>query len=280
MTGRNQRANLFLIVLTFVLAAVFMIPLYWMVRSSFMNLKELYQMDPMLLFPPKLRLDNYLRVFMDSNINLLQELKNSLVIAIAVVFGTVITSSLAAFGFARLRFPLRNLWFALVISSMLLPSAVTLIPTFLMWNALGQIGSFYPLIVPAWLGGGAYFIFLLRQFFLTIPRDLDEAAIIDGANYFTVYYRVMLPLIKPALVVVALFSFIGAWNEFFYAYIYLSAEESYTLMLGLQTLRGVQLADFTGVMAMATLVTIPTFIFFLIGNRYFVEGITLTGIKG
>ena len=173
MTGRNQRANLFLIVLTFVLAAVFMIPLYWMVRSSFMNLKELYQMDPMLLFPPKLRLDNYLRVFMDSNINLLQELKNSLVIAIAVVFGTVITSSLAAFGFARLRFPLRNLWFALVISSMLLPSAVTLIPTFLMWNALGQIGSFYPLIVPAWLGGGAYFIFLLRQFFLTIPRDLD-----------------------------------------------------------------------------------------------------------
>ena len=275
---KSQTAHAFLVLLTFLGAGVFVLPLYWMLRSSLMNMNDLFA-RPLRLWPTVLEFANYTRSLGEMDFS--RQFANSILIVIPVVSGTVITSSLAAFGFARLRFPLRNTLFSMVLSTMMLPSAVTLIPVFIAWHKVGLVGTFAPLIIPAWFGGGAYFIFMLRQFFLTIPRDLEEAAIIDGAGYLRIYLRIMLPLIKPALVVVALFSFIGQWNEFFFTLIYLGSKEAlYTLTLGLYAFKGVFQTKYGFIMAAATVVTLPTFIFFLLGNRYFVEGITMTGIKG
>jgi multiple sugar transport system permease protein len=259
-------------------ALAFLFPLFWMLRSSLMNLADLFA-RPIRILPTVVVFSNYARAL--SEMDFLQQLGNSLLVVVPVVVGTVLTSSLSAYGFARLRFPFRDALFGMVLSTMMLPSAVTLIPLFIAWHRLGLVGTFAPLVVPAWFGGGAYFIFLLRQFFLTIPRDLEEAAIIDGAGYVRVYLRIMLPLVKPALVVVALFSFIGQWNEFFNTLIYLgSREDLYTLTLGLFAFKGVFQSKYSFIMAAAAVVTLPSFLLFLVGNRYFVEGITMTGIKG
>jgi multiple sugar transport system permease protein len=171
---------------------------------------------------------------------------------------------------------------------MMLPSAVTLIPQYTLYTKFGWVGTDalfngkLPLIVPAFLcsGGNAYFLFLLRQFFVTIPKELDEAARMDGAGHFRIYSTIMLPLIRPAIIVVALFSFINSWNEFFYTLIYLQGEKSYTLTLGLYIVNGMKISNYEQVMALAIIVTSPCLLFFLIGNKYFTEGITFTGIKG
>ncbi len=169
----------------------------------------------------------------------------------------------------------------LIISTMMLPAAVTLIPQYQMWNKLHLLGTIAPMVVPAWFGGSAYFTFMLRQFFQTIPKELDEAARVDGARYFRIYCEIILPLTKPALIVVALFAFVNAWNEFFYTVIYLNGhQELKTLTLGLYMFKGVYSTNYGAVLALAGIISIPALLFFLIGNRYFVEGISMTGIKG
>jgi len=155
-----------------------------------------------------------------------------------------------------------------------------LIPTFMLWKSLGAINTYLPLIVPAWFGGGAFNIFLLRQFFNTIPRDLDEAAYMDGANPLIVLWRIMLPLSKPALIVVTIFAFIGTWNDFLGPLIYLSSDEKFTLALGLASFRGLYNAQWGYLMAASSAVVAPIIVLFFFGQRYFIEGITLTGIKG
>jgi multiple sugar transport system permease protein len=276
----------YVLIAVLTLVAVFVaFPLFWMVRSSLVTKAEFFSRPPV-IWPDKIMLSNFARAI--ERINFGRQLMNSLSIVIPYVAGNAITCSITAYAFARMRFPLRNFWFICIISTMMLPSAVTLIPQYMMYAKFGWVGAGVvfggklPLIIPAFLcaGGNAYFVFLLRQFFLTIPGDLDEAARIDGAGHLYIFLKIMLPLVKPALVVVILFSFINCWNEFFNTLIYLQGEKSYTLTLGLYMINGMKINNYEQVMALALIVTAPCLIFFLIGNKYFVEGIALTGIKG
>jgi len=238
---------------------------------------EIYQMPP-LIWSKSPTFDNFRKVLF-ADVPFFSYFKNTFMILIPVIIGTVLSSSISAYGFARFNFPFKKTWFAICISTMLLPGAVTMIPTFLIWQALGCVNTYVPLIFPVWLGGGAFNIFLFRQFFLTIPRELDEAAKIDGAGYFRIYFSILMPLLKPVIISVALFSFIGTWNDFLGPLLYLYDMEKYTLALGLQLFTSAYGSDYAAVMAAATVTTIPIIIVFFIGQKYFVEGIVMTGLK-
>jgi multiple sugar transport system permease protein len=194
------------------------------------------------------------------------------------------TATLVAYGFARFRFPSRDALFLLVISTVLLPREVVIIPTFLLFKALGWLDTLLPLIVPSFFGGGAFFIFLLRQFFLTLPRELDEAAKIDGANSFQVLLHVLLPLARPALATAAIFAFLGHWNDFLEPLIYLNSSRNFTVALGLryfQTLPNeAQEPREQLLMAASLVVTAPVLVIFFAAQRYFVRGIVMSGLKG
>ncbi|WP_438349700.1 carbohydrate ABC transporter permease [Paenibacillus sp. FA6] len=263
----------FLGILTF----LFLFPLYWIFRSSLLDLGEIMEYPPILL-PTVFRWENYNEVL--NRVDFLMYIGNTFIIIVPVLIGVGLTSSLAAFGFARIDFPLRNFWFSLVIMTILMPSIVTLVPTYIGWSKLGLTTTFLPLILPAFFGGGAFNIFLLRQFLLTVPRDLDESAVMDGAGFFTIYSRIILPLVKPALVAVLLFTFVGVWNDFLNQLVYLNDQNMYTVALGLSTLRSSLTSPMHLIMAGTMIMVIPATIIFLVGQRYFTEGIATTGIKG
>jgi len=287
---RRKVINFVLIFIAFLLAIFIAFPLYWMIRCSLVSKAALsnpeFFADPPSLFPKSIQWINYAKAI--KRINFPQQLLNSLSIVIPYVIANLFTTSISAYAFARIRFPLRGLWFTLVVCTMMLPNAVTLLPQYDLYARMGIVGNDaifggkLPLILPAFFcaSGNAYFVFLLRQFFMTIPMELDEAARIDGAGYARLYFSIMLPLIKPALIVVGLFSFINSWNEFFYAIIYLQSEKVYTLTLGLYIINGIRLTNYEQVMALAVIVTTPCLLLFLVGNKYFTEGVKLTGIKG
>lgn len=278
MKRKRKTADGILIVAAVFAGLVFLFPIFWMIRSSFMGLEELYQTPPV-IWPKMGTTKNYVEALKQSD--LLLQFRNSCAITALCVAGTVVSSSLTSYGFSRFEFPYKKIWFMLIISTMMLPAAVTLIPQYQMWNKLHLLGTIAPMVIPAWFGGSAYFTFMLRQFFQTIPKELDEAARVDGAGYFKIYCKIILPLTKPALIVVALFSFVNAWNEFFYTVIYLNGhQELKTLTLGLYMFKGVYSTNYGAVLALAAIISIPALLFFLIGNRYFVEGISMTGIKG
>jgi len=205
---------------------------------------------------------------------------NTLIIVGGVMLGTVVTSTVSAFGFSRIKWKGRDVIFGVLMSSMMLPAAVSLIPSFLGWQMLGFYDTYFPLIAPAYFGGGMFNIFLLRQFYMAIPRDFDEAAVVDGAGYFGIYFKIILPLSRSAVIVVALFTFLGTWNDFMGPLIYLKSENLFTLALGLQMFQGSYTAQWDLLMAASTAVVLPCVLVFLIGQRYFLEGITLTGLKG
>lgn len=275
---RKKTADRILIVTAVIMGAVFLFPIFWMVRSSFMGLEELYRTPPVIV-PLQATWNNYREALKQND--LLLQFRNSCVITALCVAGSVVSSSLTAYGFSRFDFKFKNFWFMLIISTMMLPAAVTLIPQYQMWNKLKLLGTVAPMVVPAWFGGSAYFTFMLRQFFQTIPKELDEAARVDGAGYFRIYYNIILPLTKPAMIVVALFAFVNSWNEFFYTVIYLNGHQKLkTLTLGLYMFKGVYSTNYGAVLALAAVISIPALLFFLIGNKYFVEGISMTGIKG
>ena len=254
-----------------------LMPLLWMVRSSLMTNVEIF-MVPIRWLPDTPQWENYREVF--TTLPFLKYYANSLKLVFFVVSGAVITSSLCAYGLARVNWAGKNLVFTCIMGSMMLPVAVTIIPTFLMFRKVGLTNSHLPLIIPAWLGGGAFYIFLLRQFFMSIPRDMDEAAYIDGASHIQIYGRIILPLTKPALVVVGMFAFMNTWNDFLGPLIYLNSDDKYTVALGLQLFIGSYRAEWQLMMAAACLVVIPAIIVFMLGQRYLIEGITMTGVKG
>ncbi len=257
-------------------AALCLVPIFWLVRSSFMSLVEIFKYPP-LAWPGRMRWDNYASAM--TTFPVLLYFRNTLIIVVPTVLASLVTSSMSAYGLARFRFPLQRFWFAMVLGAIILPPAVVLIPQFILWSKLHLVNTFYPLIVPFWFGGGAFNVFLLRQFFLTVPRDFDDAARMDGATYFRIFSQILLPFIQPALIAVGLFQFFFQWNDFFGPLIYLNDPNTYTLALGLTHFIGSYSTQWNFLMAATVIIIIPPLIVFLIGQRYFVEGVTLTGIK-
>lgn len=208
-----------------------------------------------------------------------QQLRNTLIICIFAVIGTVISSSLVAYGLSKIDWKGRNALFIIILSTMMLPYQVIMVPVFAIFVKLGWIDTFLPLTVPAFLGN-AFFIFMLRQFFLTIPKDLSEAAKLDGCSEFDIYRRVIMPLSKPALAMVGLWTFMNSWNDFLGPLIYLVDESKYTLSLGLAMFLGQYGSEYGMLMAVSTVVTIPIIILFFFTQRTFIQGMTMSGIKG
>lgn len=256
------------------------LPFIWLVRSALMDNNQMFIAPPEWIpnpfewsnFSGALTAQPFARYFL-----------NTMIIEVFTVTGTLLTCSIAAFSFSRLRWRGRNVVFGILLSGLMLPQAVLLVPTFLMWDAVQAINTYYPLIVPAWLGGaggGIFNVFLLRQFFLTIPYELDEAAYIDGASPWRVFWQVIVPLSKPALMVVGIFTFIRTWNEFLDPLIYLNDSSKFTLALGLASFQGTYNAQWGYLMAAATATILPIILLFFFAQRYLIEGVTLTGVKG
>ena len=204
---------------------------------------------------------------------------NTVFVTALALLGQLISSSLVAFGFARLRFPGRDVLFLILLATIMIPYQVTLIPTFILFRILGWLDTYAPLIVPYWLGGGAFFIFLLRQFYMRLPLDLDDAGRIDGASTFGIYRHIILPQSRPALGVVAVFSFLNHWNDFFNPLIFLSTTEKYTLALGINLFRGYQVTQWHLLMAASVMVSFPCILLYALAQRYFIQGIVFTGVK-
>ncbi len=205
---------------------------------------------------------------------------NTLIIAGLNITGVLLTASMAAYGFARLRFPGRDLIFMILLSTLMLPFTVLMIPRFIVFRELEWIDTWLPLIVPNWFGGSVFFIFLLRQFFRTIPRDLSDAAKLDGASEFRIFWQIVLPLSKPALAVVAVFVFLDTWNDFLAPLIYITSPDKYTVSLGLSLFQGNFSSQYAYLMAASAMMILPTIAVFIAAQRYFIHGVVLTGVKG
>jgi multiple sugar transport system permease protein len=265
----------------FVLSIAFFFPFFWALSSSIKTISEINTFPPPLL-PAVPQFGNYPRVLVIEPFALWME--NSLIVVVASTVGALISSSLVAYSFARFRYRGRDTLFIITLGTLMLPAQVTLIPQYLLFHGLGWINTLLPLWVPAWFGGGAFSIFLLRQFFMTLPRDLDEAAIADGANPFQVYWSVLLPLCKPALSALAILWFIDGWNDFLRPVIYLNTPDKFTVAVGLTAFQ--QIPGFGGqnlehlMMAASVMAITPCIVIFLAAQRYFVQGIVLSGIKG
>jgi len=273
----NQRKTSIIVIFSIlmVISIVVLFPLWWIVRSSLMYLHEVASMS---FIPTNWLFSNYPRAL--ERFHYLTYLKNTFIIAVpAVVLGTG-TAILCAYSFARLRFRGKKFMFGLCIASMLLPPVVTLIPLYIMFtNFFGLFNTHWPLIIPWICGGGAFNIFLLRQFFLTLPRELDEAAMIDGAGRLRILVQILLPSIKPAIMVVGIFIFMLIWNDLLTQMVYLQSEELHTMAMGLRVFSGSYGTEWNLTMVATVLSIIPALIVFLIGQKYLVEGIVMTGMK-
>jgi ABC-type glycerol-3-phosphate transport system permease component len=263
-------------------AILFLAPFLWMISTSLKDPRFTYIFPPQII-PNPVRWDNYLRVF--QRLPFLKYGWNTVRMTGLCLIGHLTTASLVAYGFARLRFPGRDVLFILLLSTMMLPAQVTLIPTFLIYRQLEWIDTFKPLIVPDWLGGVPFTVFLLRQFITTLPIEMDEAAKIEGCGYFGIFWRIILPLLTPALAAVAIFVFMWNWNDIFYSLIYLSSEENWTLVLGLNFMRrdsalGVGNMEAELIMAASIIVMLPCLLVFSFAQKYFIQGIVFTGVKG
>lgn len=258
------------------LAVLFSLPFLWMVSTSLKSDQQVFELPPRWL-PHPFRWGNYPEALAAFPFWLY--LGNSLFLCALNVAGTLISCALPAYAFARIPFRGREVLFGLMLATIMLPAQATMLPVFLLFRWLGWIGSFRPLWVPAFCGN-AFFIFLLRQFFRTIPGELSDAAVIDGASEWGIFQRVILPLARPALATVALFTFIGTWTDFIGPLIYLHDERQFTLALGLNAFLGRHGAEWHLLMAAATVVTAPLILLFLLTQQTFVKGVALTGLKG
>jgi len=261
------------------IALVSIIPLWWMISTSLKTKPEVYLFPP-LLWPKVMQFGNYIEAWTYPNMRFTQWTFNTLFITLTVLVGVVLTSSLCAYGFARIRFPGRDFWFIVTLSSVMLPPQVTLIPLYILFFRIGWLDTFLPLTVPHWFGGGAINIFLIRQFFLGIPIELEDAARIDGANRLQIWWHIFLPLSLPALTTVAIFTFQRNWDDFYGPLIFLSSSDKYTLALGMNLFRGTYTEEMHYMMAIAFLMTIPMIVIFFFAQRYYIRGVVLTGLKG
>jgi multiple sugar transport system permease protein len=259
-----------------VLSVIFLVPLLWLVTSSLKTDDQIFKFPPEWI-PAPLTFANYPAGL--TFIPFWRYLLNTTVICVLSVLGTLLSCSLVAYGLARIRWRGRNVLFYIILGTMMLPFQVTMVPVFVMFATIGWVDTFWPLIAPHFLGN-AFFIFLMRQFFLTIPPELTEAARIDGCSDWGIYRRIIIPLSKPVLATVGLFAFMAAWNDYLGPLIYLADESKYTLSLGLASFSS-QYGSYPGMlMAVTTVITVPIIAIFFFAQRTFIQGITLTGIKG
>ena len=258
---------------------VFLVPFYVMLAIALKTERELGVTDPW-AWPQHPTLDNFRYVIENPNISFGSMLKNTIFVATMNTLGSLFACSIAAYAFARLRFPGRDRLFLILLSTMMLPGIVTMIPTYVMYAKIGWVNSFRPLTVPAFFGAGAAFnIFLLRQFFLGIPNELDEAAILDGAGQWTIFSRIILPLSGAALATVGVLAFIYNWKDFMGPLLYLNSPDLQTNELGLSTYNGLNTAKWHLIMSGSVLVMIPIIVLFFVSQRYLVKGLAMTGGK-
>ena len=269
--------HLFIIVLGFMM----IYPVLWMIISSFKPNNMIFS-DPGLI-PKAVTIENYISGWKGyAGTTFGRFFTNSFILCLGSVLGNLISCTMAAYAFARLKFTGKNFWFAIMMVTLMLPGQVTLVPRYIMFNNFGWVGTTLPLLAPKYLATDAFFVFLLVQFFRSLPKELDEAAIMDGCGKFGVFFRIILPLAKPALVTTSLFTFLWTWDDFMSPLLYLTKPDTYTVSRALRTFVGDagSVANWGGALAMATLSLIPPFILFFSLQKYFVQGISTTGLKG
>lgn len=270
--------NVLIYILLFLGAVAFLTPFLWMISTSLKPLNETMKMPPQWI-PTEMQWRNYADAIKSMGMFWLY-VKNTLFLCVMTVAGTVITSALAAYGFSRIEWRGRDKVFLLALATMMIPFPVIMVPVYSLFRSLGWVGTFAPLWVPSFFAG-AFNVFLLRQFFMTIPKDLSEAARIDGCSELRIFFQVILPLTKPALLVVALFQFMATWNDFLGPLIYLTNQDQFTLSLGLQAFQSQHGGTaWHHLMAASTLVCLPVVVLFFFTQRSFIEGISTTGVKG
>lgn len=258
------------------LAVLFILPIFYLFMGAFKAESELFRV-PFKWLPDKFQLDNFINMF--QSIPFMRYLKNTMIIVIFNIAGSLLSCSLVAYGFSRLKWPGRDKVFILVLITMILPYQVTLVPLFLMFTKMKWIGTFLPPTVTCFFGN-PFYIFLLRQFFTGIPQDISEAARIDGANEFKIFSTLILPMAKPALTTVAIFAFIRSWNDFLGPLVFLGKDELYTLSLAASMLKSNLDPNWSVLLALGTVMILPVLILFFVMQKYFIQGIAMSGIKG
>ncbi|MCR4655281.1 MAG: carbohydrate ABC transporter permease [Lachnospiraceae bacterium] len=254
----------------------FLLPFFFLLTGSFKTSSELFAV-PFRWLPRHFTLDNYRQVF--TKIPFFRYLGNTMIIVVLNIAGALISNSLIAYGFSRLRWPGRDKVFMIVIATMILPYQVTLIPLYLMYTKLGWVGTFLPLTLPGFFGN-AFFIFLLRQFLVGIPKEITESARIDGAGEFTIFSRLIMPISKPVLATVAIMSFMNSWKDFLGPLVFLGSDKLYTLSLAASMLRSNLNPNWELLLALGVVMVMPVMILFFVLQKYFIQGITMSGIKG
>lgn len=275
---RPRISELVFFVILIGFAALMLFPFLWMILTALKTSSQIARMPPTFI-PRPVTFEKFEHIF--SELNFARYAFNSLWLAVVQIIGTVLSSATVAFALAKLRFPGRKIIIGLILATMMLPSQVTMIPTYFVWLKLGLVPSFWPLILPSFLGGGAFNIFLFHQMYRSMPHAMYESASIDGAHPLFILLRIYLPLVGPVIATVVVFAFMGSWNNTLGPLLYLARPEQRTLVLALLVLQGnTEFADFGLQMAAATLTILPTVVIFAFAQRYFVEGISNVGVKG
>ena len=255
---------------------VFVLPFIWMLLTSFKFQEEIFA-TVTTFFPAKFYIRNYVDIFI--KIPYMRYVSNTLVISLSAVLGQVISSTMVAYSMSKIEWFGKKYFFPLIIATMMIPYQVTMIPLYMIFKKIHFTGTYWPLILPNFFGS-AYYIFLLRQFFVTIPNSLIESATLDGAGRTRIFFQIMIPLCKPAITTVAIFTFMGNWSDFMGPLLYLNKADMYTISIGLQAFVQTHFVEWGMLMAASVVFTIPIIILFFFAQRYFIEGITITGIKG
>jgi multiple sugar transport system permease protein len=271
---RVQRSISYLLLI--IGAAVFILPFLWMVTTALKSDREMLRYPPDFI-PTSFHWSNFAKAW--DALPFTTFLCNTVLITVAAVAGNVLSCLVTAYAFARMRARGRNVMLGLLLATMMVPVEITIVPVFVMFTKLHLVNTFWPLILPAWFGS-AYFTFLIRQFMMTVPRELDEAAKIDGASHLRILFRIIVPQIKPAIATVTAFSFISNWNNLLGPLIYLRDENKYTLALGLSLFQGQYTTQYNQMMAVSLLTLVPVIVVFLLAQRMFVRGVVLSGLGG
>ena len=277
-TGASQRWWKLMILLILVGGSVVVsLPFVWLVSSSLKTLQEIFLFPPVWIPQPP-QWQNYAEALVYKPFGLY--FFNTMRIVVLNLLAILLSASFCGYGFARINFPGRDFWFSLVLATLMVPYFVLMVPQFLMFSRFGWVDTILPLTFPFFFGGGAFNIFLFRQFFRSLPEELADAGRIDGTSEFGVYWRIMLPLCKPALATVAVFTFLATWNDFIGPLLYLRSDYNFTVALGLATFRGAMTSQWHLLMAASTAMILPVILLFFFAQRYFVEGMVMSGIKG